>query len=100
MTNAKTLRKHAEVIRAYADGATIEYFDSGDGEWYVIADPSFHASVKYRVKPETKKHKYRVALLSDGKDVWTTTEDYGDDVSNEEFGYFVRYLTDWTEVGV
>lgn len=99
MTNVKTPHKHAEVIKAWADGATIEYFDGADEVWCVVNTPGFHGSVKYRVQPETKKHKYRVALLSDGKDVRTTTEDCGDDPVGE-FEYFVRYLTDWIEVEV
>jgi hypothetical protein len=100
MANTKTPHKHAEVIRASADGATVEDFDDADEVWYVIDNPSFHTSMKYRVQPEPKKHKYRVALMSDGKDAWTTTEDYGDDNPVEGFGYFVRYLTDWIEVEV
>jgi hypothetical protein len=98
MANTKTPHKHAEVIKAWADGATIET-KWGCGIWEEIERPSFSSDYEYRVKPETKKHKYRVALLSDGKDVWTTTEDCGDDDVGE-FTYFVRYLTDWIEVEV
>jgi hypothetical protein len=98
MAKTKTPHKHAEVIKAWADGATIET-KWGCGTWEEIERPSFSNCYEYRVKPEPKKLKYRVALLSDGKDVWTTTEDCGDDPVGE-FEYFVRYLTDWIEVEV
>ncbi len=100
MANTKTPHKHAEVIRAYADGATIEYFDDADEVWYVIDNPSFHDSVKYRVQPETKKHKYRVALFCNNSITRTVTEDFGEDEAAETFAHFVRYLTDWIEVEV
>lgn len=42
---------HAEVIRAYADGAEVEFFD-GLG-WKFIERPTFYKDIKYRAKPRT-----------------------------------------------
>lgn len=100
MANARTPHKHAEVIRAYADGATIEYFDDGHEVWYVIDNPSFHTSMKYRIKPEPKTHKYRVALFSCEDKVFTHAEDEQDGGILEGYSDFVRYITDWIEVEV
>jgi len=46
-------RKHCELIKAWADGAEIQY--KKDGEWITVADPMFSIEVEYRIKPEEKK---------------------------------------------
>ena len=46
--------KHAELIKAYADGAEIEYKDV-DGCWYLINNPVWHNHFEYRIKPEPQK---------------------------------------------
>lgn len=45
--------KHAELIKAWADGHTIEYLESEDGEWYPITlcNPSWDINTIYRVAP-------------------------------------------------
>ena len=45
--------KHATLIRAWADGAEIEW-ESPDRGWVSIASPSFIDSEVYRIKPEPK----------------------------------------------
>ena len=42
---------HAEVIRAYANGAEVEYFDGKI--WRYIKTPIFYEDYKFRVKPRT-----------------------------------------------
>ena len=53
MTNAKKPHVHAEVIKAWADGAVIEYCNRY-GCWCDIAGnhPSWYDWTQYRVKPE------------------------------------------------
>lgn len=51
----KTPHKHAELIKAWADGANIEVLDMG--EWYPYpenATPSWRKDAEYRIKPEPK----------------------------------------------
>ncbi len=98
MTNTRTPHKHAEVIRAYADGHDVQMCSAGS--WVDIKYPVFAEEYQFRVKPEPKTHKYRVALFSDGKNVWTISEDERDDEVFVGFSSFVRYLTDWIEVEV
>lgn len=43
---------HAEVIKAYADGAQIEFRHAPNREWEGVAQPYFDVSTEYRVKPE------------------------------------------------
>ncbi len=47
---------HAEVIKAWADGATIQFWDRVNKEWDNVFDnnPSWAETEKYRVKPEVK----------------------------------------------
>ena len=47
--------KHAELIKAWADGAEIEFWSSPDNKWYLTERPSWDAWKTYRIKPEKKK---------------------------------------------
>jgi len=49
----KTPHKHAEVIKAWADGCAIEY-NIGNDVWVEMHNPIWHANNKYRIKPEPK----------------------------------------------
>ena len=42
---------HSEVIKAWADGAKIEYFDYLKGKWMATEAPHFVPHLKYRVVP-------------------------------------------------
>lgn len=54
--------KHAEAIRAYADGYELEFrvkpsegrYGSTNGTWYPCSKPDFHPDFEYRVKPDVK----------------------------------------------
>lgn len=46
---------HAEAIKAWADGAVIQFQNSPDGNWFdVEGEPTWHKSLGYRIKPEPK----------------------------------------------
>lgn len=49
--------KHAELIKAWADGAEIECLDEHSGVWAAPGGeaPSWYKNLKYRIKPEEKK---------------------------------------------
>lgn len=49
----KQPHKHAELIKAWADGAEIEVYDSLR-EWTHTEFPQWNESLKYRIKPEPK----------------------------------------------
>jgi len=60
-------RKHAELIKAWADGATIEC-NSIDG-WTEMSYPSFFESMEYRIKTRKfEKDAYYPAILACGGD--------------------------------
>lgn len=50
----KTPHKHAELIKAWADGAEIEYFSKTTLEWCLITVPTWADNAEFRVKPEPK----------------------------------------------
>lgn len=57
-----TPHKHAELIKAWADGAEIEYFSENTKKWYFDSRPGWDRAIQYRIKP--KKKWYRVAFFS------------------------------------
>lgn len=48
----KGLAEHYDLIRAFANGVEIEYFDFTLEDWFSTNDPAFGSHFKYRVKPE------------------------------------------------
>jgi len=55
--------KHAELIKAWADGAKIQWKNDLD-DWRDIGDPAWINSYEYRIKPEPKPDVIRYALIS------------------------------------
>lgn len=43
--------KHCEVIKAYADGATIQSKSNRTNNWCDLPHPMFRENMQYRVKP-------------------------------------------------
>jgi hypothetical protein len=61
--------KHADLIKAWADGAEIEgrYLNrDGWGDWHILEGGFiwYHSNVEYRIKPEPKPDVVRYALIS------------------------------------
>ena len=46
--------KHAELIKAWADGAEIQFLSSVRGGWVDAPDPTWWTDTIYRIKPEPK----------------------------------------------
>lgn len=46
--------KHAELIKAWADGADIEIYDEYHKEWQHITSPIWCEEFEYRIKPKPK----------------------------------------------
>lgn len=52
-----TPHKHAALIKAWADGAVIEYYSPSRGGWFICTStftPEWDPAVNYRIKPEKK----------------------------------------------
>ena len=84
----KRPHKHAEVIKAWADGATIEYLEtmtSKDTFWVNAPMPKWSNETSYRVKPEPKPdHVYYGVFDMDGsmsiESCFTKVNDEGDEI--------------------
>lgn len=61
--------KHAEFIKAWADGAEIEYFDKHYQTWKKCANnwPQWVDSTLYRVKPQPHKWQHLIDAQAAGK---------------------------------
>ena len=46
--------KHAELIKAWADGAIIQFYAKERDKWLDCLSPSWVIEVNYRIKPEPK----------------------------------------------
>ena len=94
-------RKHAELIKAWADGAEIQARSKGEvgWGWRDLETPTWKDDYEYRIKPNTLK--YRLALYEqqngspDKSFVYVFYETMPDPT---RAGGFVRWLTDWTEI--
>lgn len=66
MTEWKVVpRKHSEIIKAWADGKQIQYYDGLCDTWLDIDNPDWCENQSYRVKPEVVKPKWPETTLSD-----------------------------------
>jgi len=97
-----TPRKHAELIKAWADGAEIERLDA-TGEWVDAETPSWNCFLEYRIKPESKKTVKRwqwVVRSNDGDyfehDKFGTEAEMTDHA--ERHGYTIIKRLDYTEL--
>ena len=57
-------RAHADLIIAWAEGATIQYFNGG--EWHDMDSPAWHEGSRYRVK---HKHQECIDAYYEGKQI-------------------------------
>lgn len=62
-TPEKQQRKHAELIHAWADGATIE-FKVREGVWATIRTPLWEDDVEYRLQPAPPAKVYPTTMMS------------------------------------
>lgn len=98
-----TPHKHAEVIKAWADGAEIQFKRIVDPQrgWEdcVPNSPNWYSNYEYRVKP--KMGRYRVALFNTGPAVLASSilGERGMEFWEAQ-PYFIKWLTDWMEYEV
>ena len=56
--------KHAEVIKAWADGAEIEYLSERTNCWWSCPSPDWLPHIQYRIKPQELTVMYIVEHLN------------------------------------
>ena len=93
--------KYADVIKAAADGATVQYLHKVPRtgiwvDWVAPEFPPFTEHYEWRIKPETLR--YRVALFQG--EVINAITSANDAEEVETYPHFVRWLHDWQEVEI
>jgi hypothetical protein len=74
--------KHAELIKAWADGAEIQYRPTWNSEWFdCIDDPKWSPDFEYRIKPKPDVVAYATTYIFI-KDVAHVTNAYLNQESN------------------
>lgn len=76
--------KHADLIKAWADGAQIQYY-RGVGNWEDIDNPNWLGVGEYRIKPMPKPDFYTYSTITFGNTGQQSTMQYGTD--NVKFTY-------------
>jgi hypothetical protein len=103
MTQTKKPHVHAELIKAWADGANIQICQMDS--WYDVSTPSWDSGLIYRTKPEpikTERYRRWVSKISKGGSFEYCLRticfgNYGVDTLHCQ-AYFVRWIdTEWQE---
>lgn len=63
--------KHAELIKAWADGATIQYYEVSLG--WIDTDPLWGSNHKYRIKPAEKVVRWQWIIKNEHTTFFTLT---------------------------
>lgn len=85
--------KHCELIKAWADGATIEFFHPETRKWVVDHMPTWSLIVIYRIKLEPEKRHVRLCVESDGRVISVCTKCKSRFPDND-----YNWVSDWVEV--
>jgi len=92
--------KHAALIKAWADGAEIQYREHGDVPWK-DTEPAWVIRYQYRIKPGTIKYRTYLWRGSYGSyGIFTCTEEQNRGNEYEYMKDFIKWLGDWQEVVV
>lgn len=71
-TNNLKPHKHADIIRAYAQGHTIQFKHFPSDKWQDVLFPSFFDSCDYRIKPQDDVVKYAAVKQCLGEITWVS----------------------------
>ena len=84
--------KHCDLIKAWADGAEIQYRPGGPhGNWLDDQHPTWVGCIGYRIKPKTIKYRCYLNTCDEVKVIRC---------GEDPLVWFVKWLGDWQEVEV
>ena len=95
--------KHAALIKAWADGAEIQYRPGGpQGNWLDDTHPTWVNCIVYRIKPNTIKYRNYlwVSFPNTPRIGVTTGKGKNPPEEMEKCHTFIKWLGDWQEVEV
>jgi hypothetical protein len=91
----KKPHKHAEAIKAWADGDEIEYRQASHHSWEETSKPSWNIHTQYRVKPKTVVKYHGIMQGTDGYECMNHNTGYHSELSH------VRYADDkWKIIAI
>lgn len=73
---------HADLIKAWAEGTEIEWFNKNVNHWINLYHPRWLETERYRIKPKVKTIKFRVIR---------------DNQQRSNLPRFIQWLGDWQE---
>lgn len=73
---------HAEVIKAWADGAEIEYRQENSHKWCSVTKPSWNEYTQYRLKPELVVKYHGIMQGTDGYECMNHNTGYHSELSH------------------
>lgn len=91
--------KHAELIKAWADGADIEWKMPHQTTWDEIAVPTWNDDYEYRIKPEEKKPVVRWMWAWEEHKLWCMSDTFmtEEEAKELETESGIRYIKlDWS----
>ena len=93
----RTPHKHAELIKAWADGAEIQYrFHTC---WIDTENPVWNPDFDYRIKPKTIKYRQYIVRYDGGNIGVNTVMDW--EWYQPQMHYrFLKWLGDWQQIEV
>ena len=85
--------KHAELIKAWADGAEIEWYDEYHNQYFNCTNPNWRDNTKYRIKPKPKWEKRQeVPLFYEMYDCYIPQKIHDLDTIHQ---FVAEFETDW-----
>jgi hypothetical protein len=96
--SSKQPHKHAELIKRWADDPSLIVEYKYEDKWLIEPSISWNENLEYRIKPEVIR--YRNVLYQSGNYYYVCAENENSGGSGGGIGLFIKYLTDWIEVGV
>ena len=92
-----TPHKHAALIKAWADGAEIQWRSESHPGWEDAKTPNWYDNFDYRIKPLTKVKKYRYVYKLANNSPCLTNDYYKDAEELQRHMDAFKNTMDWCE---
>ena len=96
---ARSPRKHADVIKAWADGAEVEYraITKEPQKWSTSSLPTWSSQMEYRVKPKVVRYRLYLVNRFDGSGIVGAVSGEQEEAAIGASHTFVRWIGQWQE---
>jgi hypothetical protein len=96
---------HCELIKAWADGKEIDFYDVDSNKWLTCEKPAWNKNIRYRIKPElSPTHQVRFFIYHPYcayyEHVCGNVRSEEDALLWEKDPRFIKWITDWIHYNV